>query len=1512
MGTLTQNVGAVTLAGGNNTIEVNATAVGANPQLVLASLTRENSATLSVLASSLDAPIGVDSTTAAGVQRGDVIVANPANLLSALVGGGSNTPDTPNISILPWAVGQAQVNASATGNTFVTYNTSIGNGFLALNTTTEYEQLTPSGGTTLENNARYATSTGDNLVLTGTGHQVNSLLIDSTGSTNDIVLSGSGASDSLAVQSGAFLFTGPSGIKVDGFGGGITTTTGEYVFTANTTGAGNPVEISSNLTSAATITKSGPGVLELSGNNSNITGVTVDQGVLAVNAPAAVNGQPVYLDGGSLGLLWDGTGTGLGVGSQQTYVFPDITVNANNGGIEVGQLNDPSALNKTIEFNFSNISGLDNTTFTVTNNNGYGLELTGAYALPTDGPVNMDVLNATNSNVVQGLRVTGAISGGPTGAGVVTLTKSGAGAMILTNSGNTFGGGGSIIDITQGVLGASSDAALGDASNEIRLNPSAGTATFRATGTFATDRTIIFGTPAFTSAIEVISGDTLTLDSPFDTSLAPGNNLYKNDDGTLAFGSAVDNSNWTGIMTIDAGAVQLAGANNLGSAAIVATTTGGALQLTNDITLTNALTLDGTGIVSGGALESVSGNNTVSGLITLAGTTDFGADVGSTLNLTGGFSGTSTINFVGGGTINISGPALPATASMNIYNWTSSPSPTTLVLGVDATSFVGGLVAYGSAVQVGDGVTGAGALGGTGGITMINSTLTVNDNGSGGPIANRLGGTRAFALESSTLNYVVNSSSGSSEVTTNTLTVEYGMSQIIITNPNNQPFTLGFKSLSLGSGGALLDFQGTFGTPTQQIVFPTAPALLPAITGILANAIVGTPGGDGNGIDFATYGTNGITTFSGYTSGVDINDPSVTTTSTVQVISSQSLLNFGAQTVNALDFNAGAVTKLDALPAGGTTLTLTSGNVMVTNNTDATIGSGATLWFAGANSDLIVNDGSSLTVNGAISSSGYVSKELGGSLTFNAPQYFNTGASYFGVQGGTVTLNGGTDTLYEGYQGGIGGQYLQVDPGATLDLNGTAQMVGLLIGSSTGGISSVGGTVTSSPLGAGNQGTFVLSQDVSESVSVAITGNLYFARSGPNNYNTAFFSSNTYTGGTLLMGGVTTLEDLGTFANTSSVAVNYGSLAMTDNGNVAQANRINAAAPITLQGATLAYTGRAYTISAQSVGDVAVAQGLSTISVTTGSGTYSAADLTLASFTETGPAMVNFSGSNLGLIGNSPGIDISSFDAAPPLTNNILGAWATVNGTDFASYIPFSYDPANGVGVGGVGGLGTAGFPAYDGTAIPGASEPTANIKVSAGNVVLPSGGLTLNTLNWAATKATQVFTFANDSDMLNLAAGGLLKSGNYANAIGAYTGNGFITAGGSASSGTQDLYITNSSTSANSTLTINATIEDTSAALGSGTAKVELDLTNISTGTTYTGIISITGANTYTGGTIINGGTVTLDGSGITIPAGGLTVNNATVTMDTNAGQIDPSNVVTFNGSSTLTLAGNNSLDSL
>jgi len=410
--------------------------------------------------------------------------------------------------------------------------------------------------------------------------------------------------------------------------------------------------------------------------NFAVTGYQVNLGTNALTLNAANTGiaGTISLNGtGNLNLKNDGDGSG----SLQSINFLHDVLVSNSDTITVGKLGTlGNAANKTIQL--GNL-GIGAQTLTVTPSNGFGLEFAGTTILT--GGATFSVGTATTSNVIQGLKLTGQLTGG------FGITKTGAGTLVLGNNAtgggaNSFGTGGSIIDIQGGVLQVASNEALGDGGNILQL--SSATQALRAAGTFATSHTIKLNTTG--SGIDVTAGNTLTLNNAFTYSAAT-NTFAKADNGILAFGSGVDNSGLTGTWTVNAGAIQISDANNLnasGSALTVANSSGSALQLTNGVTLnkTGTLTLNGSGLSSAGSLESVGAfTNTVSSLVTLGSAATIGADSGSTLNLTGGISGAFALTFAGAGNININTTAINA----NVTPITKIGSGN-LTIGVDSSA----------------------------------------------------------------------------------------------------------------------------------------------------------------------------------------------------------------------------------------------------------------------------------------------------------------------------------------------------------------------------------------------------------------------------------------------------------------------------------------------------------------------------------------------------------------------------------------------------------------------------------------------------------------------------------------------------------------------------------------------------------------------------------------------------------------------------------------------------------
>ncbi|MEA3212062.1 MAG: hypothetical protein QOE70_5119 [Chthoniobacter sp.] len=595
-------------------------------------------------------------------------------------------------------------------------------------------------------------------------------------------------------------------------------------------------------------------------------------------------------------------------------------------------------------------------------------------------------------------------------------------------------------------------------------------------------------------------------------------------------------------------------------------------------------------------------------------------------------------------------------------------------------------------------------------------------------------------------------------------------------------------------------------------------------------------------------------------------------------------INSAFRTFGSVNLAGGAT--LDSGAAGSSTYTVTSGNILSTGASTNTIGSGAILAAGATEIGLNVAVGNTLVVNGTLTNAANVTKGLDGNLTFGAKQYFNPGAAYFTINGaGTVTLASGINhTLFPGVQGGTIGSYLAVGPGATLDLNGTAQLVGELRSPNNNAFVNSGGTVTSSAAA-----TLVDAGGVASNWGGQIAGNVFFAKGG----NTAFnaYNDNTFSGGLLLMGNTTTLIDSGKFSGLTAgtpININGAALTISNAGTLNSFDRIPDAVPINFRAGSMTFTGRAQTASSETLGTLTLVQGASEITVAAGATGVNSADLVFASINTASNPDATLNIHTYGLIGSNPRILVTT-----PLTvtNNIVTPQIESGGADFASYTPSL----------GLTTLGATGAPAYDGTTLPASNQATQNIKLAA-NGAVPNGGLVLNTLNATAASVT----FTTGTDTLNLAAGGLMHTG-VSSSIGGTVDSGRVTAGGASPTGTVPLYLYNVA----NTFTINSRLVDPTV-----TNPLRLVVTSFNGGN-----ISLTnGSNSYTGGTVMNGwignnaGVLQLNGAAgqVVIPAGGLTLTNGLVTEVTNGGQINPTNVVTLNGASVLTLVGANTLNSL
>ncbi|NBV35377.1 MAG: hypothetical protein EBR81_16705, partial [Proteobacteria bacterium] len=302
-------------------------------------------------------------------------------------------------------------------------------------------------------------------------------------------------------------------------------------------------------------------------NFSSLTSVTTTGLGRASLAFAGSSNIPFNIVTGPVTLLNTGSGTGTaevlnyGAISVGSYA-PTMTLGAgyNTNGIitAANKLLAPTAFTSLIDGTPAFANGLS-----VTNSNGFGLLLPDSATLGAPvGGVTFNVATASASNVVQGLTLSGVLSGGTTDAGSVTFKKTGLGTLVLAGTANTFGAVNTILDVTAGMLQFGNDGALGNVGT-LRISTNSATQGLRvAGGSVTTARTILLGTLA--GAIDVTAGNVFTLTSALVFSGT--NTLTKNDNGILAL--TVDAPTLSGTITVNAGALLLSSSLAAGNATI--------------------------------------------------------------------------------------------------------------------------------------------------------------------------------------------------------------------------------------------------------------------------------------------------------------------------------------------------------------------------------------------------------------------------------------------------------------------------------------------------------------------------------------------------------------------------------------------------------------------------------------------------------------------------------------------------------------------------------------------------------------------------------------------------------------------------------------------------------------------------------------------------------------------------------------------------------------------------------
>ena len=1159
----------------------------------------------------------------------------------------------------------------------------------------------------------------------------------------------------------------------------------------------------------------------------------------------------------------------------------------------------------------------------------------------------LNAVNAGGSGVLSVAGVTtlgGAATFNPTTAqlnlvgdltGNFAVTKTGAGTLVLTGA-KTYAG---ALTISGGGVQVTDPASLGGTAsgttvsigatldlNGVALGLEPLNLSGAGTGTSAAALYNSSSTPASASGAVTLAAATtvggygdLTLSGALTGSTA----LTKTGVATLTLSGA--NGGFTGALAVTQGMVKLGSATALGTAAGTTTVSSGATLDLNGQTITEPLTLAGAGLANIGA------TNTLGALINTSGTP---AVVNATVAL-GASSSIGSRSLTGGGAITLGG-----VVSGTIFNKVGGNTVT--------------LTAANTYTGVGTVQLGTLTLSGAGTVTtensmVVNPTATLTLDNTATNIASRLG-SKKLVLIGANFNILGNAAANTLEdIGTGFFQVDSANSVVTLTPgagrnvrfnatgtgvtattsglQRNGNFTTKGTVLFRGTG------LGTAATGTVGIASVTFGGTIPtvgqsgagALRGIVPWALADTTLG-GPGSSFAAYsGTNGLQV-------LQAGDFGAALVLNTNVVATSALTAPAAGlTINSLTLKAGGGLTIGA----GNNITLDSGGVLATAS--ATIGGAGTLTATLAPpsttvlKEIIIHtagSGTTLTISTPIATNGGLTKAGDGKLVLGAQNTF-TGA--LRLNGGTTTLAGGANTiLFATSSAPLGSaasplnstetaNNLFVDAGATLDLFGNDQRVGGLGGLATSvgtaaGVtfSGTSGTITNT----GAMATFRFSRGtgIANYIPTILAGNLNIQRDGVSTLT--FYSPNTYTGTTLLTGGVTVLQDAGSFGTAALLNVRRAVLKLDDTG-LQTATRLNASAPVALDGGAIVFVSRSGgTADVLNLGALTLSTGASLLTQNLGGGGTAAtgtSTVNIASLARSQGATINFTATanNNVQLGDNPRVLLG---VAPVLTNGLVGGWATTQGFNSANFASgnasfdfATYDPVTG--------FRPTAYVATFGTGNNVNVEP--NGTGGPVTVTLAAGNTAANSLRIGGLGSTTFTTLAYNSatDVLNLASGGLLNTGNNnARFIGASADAGLLTAGGTASTGTVELFIHNAAPSA-AVLTINAGIIN-----NPNGAQVAVVLGGLSQSSTT----QLNGSNTYTGTTYVNGLNVNLNSPALAIPGnliisggtsnGGGSQASANQTVKLLASnQIATTGNVTVNGGGLLSLNGfNNTINNL
>jgi autotransporter-associated beta strand protein len=659
------------------------------------------------------------------------------------------------------------------------------------------------------------------------------------------------------------------------------------------------------------------------------------------------------------------------------------------------------------------------------------------------------------------------------------------------------------------------------------------------------------------------------------------------------------------------------------------------------------------------------------------------------------------------------------------------------------------------------------------------------------------------------------------------------------------------------------------------LVFTTNLASLPAVT--LSEGILGFSGPQ-------SFGTATVPAGLAYQFN---SNPGAGVTSVLVPAGSSLIAGYAAD--NAL------LAKLD--PASAGTFLLTTGSANPLDFTAANVGLGATKplivtgtitpnaagyrlgggagrlgidsVLSGTNSVAVIGD---VQLNGINTFTGGITINAGGRLVYVNDTDLGAATNIITLNGGTLQAGNNTDVSAPLFQQagnplavGGGGRVITVGgAGGVIDVPARQAQGNFFMVTSTNGLTGTG-TLTKTGLG-------------------------FFGIQTSNNFS-----------GPLVIdvnGNRIDLRGSGALPNVASVTVNVGGRFDIDNNNtfgsrqfalVDNRNRLNDAAPITLNGGTLRFVGRNVGFTAgtpatsqENVGTTTLGIGQSFINSTRSGG--GGADLVIANLVRTvGNGVVQFTtdGSILGQSGDNPRIILTQVNGVAPTFNSFIGGWAVLGAGDFAAYGGNATVGGVASTATGVTNYGSTGAPTY--TALTSAAAPglngwsAANVGNAAADNTLGAAGAGQNfsiralRLSGAATRNILFAGTTGTPDTLYVESGGIISENvNNARNIGAATNSftrGRLTAGSTTATTPQELFLYQNQ----NTMTVFSQVID-NPNNPAATVRVVKALDGAATLDATT--------NNYTGGTLVLRGTLNVTGAG-GLGLGPVEVNNARLNIN-------------------------------